>query len=335
MKSYLEGCGVPTTRIGQIEVPRLIMGDHPYDGSSYVSRERDAWNLRTFDRAAKVSAVLRYAVEQAGITVTQVAHERPTRNRLHLQAIWETAQETGIEIGLLGHIIVPVTLDGELAVRTKRTRATLYAHDERVSGEAFRKHIRQDPIVNRLLDGRPGSFVTSDTVPPFTTDEAARFKVDYARLERHLGFYAECNVIVADPGAEVDLLAMTGRLDLVREYVDWLRRRYTTVVVSVHHAGVTIPLLESEGIPVDGYLTPVNQLGALMNPTPESALAAIREAKKPILAIKPLAGGRYLGHKAFEYVFNQVGVAAALFGMGTLQQVSETTQAARDVLGVT
>ena len=63
-------------------------------------------------------------------------------------------------------------------------------------------------------------------------------------------------------------------------------------------------------------------------------LTAIREARKPIIAIKPLAGGRYLGHKAFEYVFNQVGVAAALFGMGTLQQVSETTKAARDVLGV-
>jgi hypothetical protein len=172
-------------------------------------------------------------------------------------------------------------------------------------------------------------------VPPYTADEAARFKVDYTRLEHYLGFYAGCNIVVADPGAEVDLLAMTGRLDLVREYVGWLRRRYTAVIVSVHHAGITIPLLESEDIPVDGYLTPVNRLGALMNPTPETALTAIREARKPIIAIKPLAGGRYLGHKAFEYVFNQVGVVATLFGMGTLQQVSETTRAARDVLGIT
>jgi hypothetical protein len=334
MKSYLEGCGVPTTHIGQTEAPRLMMGNHPYDGNSYVSRERDEWNLRTFDRAAKVAAVLRYAVEEAGITVTQAAHEKPARNRLHLQAIWEAAQATGIEIGLLAHMIVPVLLDGELAARTKRTRATLYAHDERAAGDAFRLHIRQDPIVNRLLDGRRNAFVTSDTAPPYTESEAARFRVDYGRLEHHLGFYAGCNVVIADPGAEVDLLAMTGRLDLVREYVDWLKRRYASVVVSIHHAGVTIPLLEADNIPVDGYLTPVNPLGALMNPTPESALSAIRAAQKPIIAIKPLAGGRYLGHKAFEYVFNEVGVAAALFGMGTLQQVRETTKAARDVLGV-
>jgi hypothetical protein len=29
MKSYLEGCTVPTTQIGQAEIPRLIMGIHP------------------------------------------------------------------------------------------------------------------------------------------------------------------------------------------------------------------------------------------------------------------------------------------------------------------
>ena len=28
MKSYLEGCGVPTTMVGDVEIPRLIMGIH-------------------------------------------------------------------------------------------------------------------------------------------------------------------------------------------------------------------------------------------------------------------------------------------------------------------
>ena len=46
-----------------------------------------------------------------------------------------------------------------------------------------------------------------------------------------------------------------------------------------------------------------------------------------------MAGGRYLGHKAFDYVFNEIGVSASMFGMGTLDQVRETTQAAREVLG--
>ena len=71
-----------------------------------------------------------------------------------------------------------------------------------------------------------------------------------------------------------------------------------------------------------------------MFPTPDLALDAIRNATKPIIAIKPMAGGRYLGEKAFEFVFDEVGVAASMFGMGTLDQVRQTTTAARSVLGV-
>ena len=335
MKNYLEGCGVPTTCVGRTEVPRLIMGNHPYDGMSYISPERDAWNLQIFNCAAKVPEVLRHAVERAGLTVTYVAHERPERNRLHLQAIWETEQETEVEIGMIAHIHIPVIFDGQLVMSTKRTYATMYAHNERLAGGAFQKHLSEDPIVNRVLKKKSQVWVTSETTPPLTADEAARFKIDYALLERYLGFYAGCNIVIANPGAEVDLLAMTGRFDLIREYIDFLRRRFTTVAVSIHHAGVTIPLLEAAGIAIDGYVTPVNRLGALMNPTPEIALAAIRETSKPIIAIKTLAGGRTLGHSAFEYVFEKVGVAAAAFGMGTLEQVSETTKAAREVLGCT
>ena len=71
-----------------------------------------------------------------------------------------------------------------------------------------------------------------------------------------------------------------------------------------------------------------------MFPTRDLALDAIRNATKPVIAIKPMAGGRYLGHKAFEFVYEEVGVAASMFGMGTLAQVEETATAAKEVLGV-
>jgi hypothetical protein len=334
MKSYLEACGVPTTPIGGVALPRLIMGIHPYDGCSYVDRERDAQNLRAFDRAAKVAEVVRYAVEECGITAVQVDHMFPDLNRLHLQALWETERLTGIQIGLVAYILIPISLDGAEVTYADRAHATLYAHDERAGGQAFRDHIRQDEIVRYLLGGTFDGLVTPDTVPPFTPQEAARLEIDYAMLERHLGFFAGCQVLVADPGAEIDLLAMLGRFDLIRAYLAFLRERFDTVITSVHHAGVTIPLLEREGIAMDAYLTPVNRPGNHMFPTPELALDAIRHASRPTIAIKPMAGGRYLGRHAFEYVFDQPGVTACMFGMGTLDQVRETTRAAREVLGV-
>jgi hypothetical protein len=333
VKSYLEACSVPTTRIGEIELPRLIMGIHPYDGCSYVSAERDAENLRRFGTAGAVAEVLRYAVEEQGLTTVQVDHMELALDRLHLQAIWEAERLTGVRFGLVAYILIPFALDGTDVTYADRAHSTLYAYDERAAGAAFVEHIRTDDIMGYLLRESPGHLATPETVPLFTPEEAARLEIDYPALERHLGFFAGCDILVADPGAEIDVLAMLGRYDLIREYLAFLRARYDTVITSVHHAGVTIPLLEAAGIEVDAYLTPVNRPGTAMYPTPEMALDAVRQASVPVIAIKPMAGGRYLGHKAFEYVFDEVGVAGCMFGMGTVEQVRETAGAAREVLG--
>lgn len=334
MKSYLEANRLPTVRIGQVELPRLIMGIHPYDGCSYVDGARDRENLARFDQVAKVSHVLRYAVEEEGLTVVQGDHMIPTLNRLHLQALWETERLTGTQIGLVAYMLVPIKLDGIDITYSERAHATLYAHDEIAGGAAFREHMHTDEIIRYVLGGSWDKLVTPETVPSFTDEEAARFEIDYAKLEQYLGFFAGCNILVADPGAEIDLLAMTGRFDLIREYLAFLRQRFQHVITSVHHAGVTIPLLERERIPVDAYLTPVNNPGLMMFPTRDLALDAIRQAEKPVIAIKPLAGGRYLRQRAFEYIFDEIGVAATMFGMGTIAQVRETTRWAKDVLGV-
>jgi hypothetical protein len=332
MKSYLEASSVPTVSIGSVQVPRLIMGIHPYDGCSYVDAQRDAENYRAFDRVHKVSEVLRYAVQQ-GLTTVQVDHMLPVLNRLHLQAVWETEQALDVQIGRIAYILIPIRFRGQMVAYSDRAHSTFYAHNERLAGEAFRAHIAQDGIMHYLLSGSLEGLHTPETVPPYTPDEAADFAIDYAMLEQYLGFFAGCDVLIADPGAEIDLLAMTGRFDLIREYLAFLRARFDTVVTSVHHAGVTIPLLEQAGIAVDGYITPVNQLGAAMYPTRDIALDALHQATKPIIAIKPMAGGRMLGQAAFDYVLNEVGVAATMFGLGTLAQVRETVAWAKGALG--
>ena len=333
MKTYLEGCDIPTTAIGQVEIPRLIMGIHPYDGCSYQHKERDEENFRTFSRTERVAEVLRYAVEEGGITAVQVDHMLPELDRLHLQAIWETQERTATQIGMVAYILIPVTLDGEIVSYSERAHSTFYERNEALAGDAFRDHFHRDEIIRYNLGGTFDGIVTPRTVAPYSEEDAARFEIDYGILEQYLGFFAGCEILIADPGAEIDLLAMTGRFDLIREYLAFLRQRFDTVITSVHHAGVTLPLLEAENIPGDGYLTTVNAPGTFMFPTRDMAIDAIKNASKPVIAIKPMAGGRYLGHKAFEYVFDEVGVQASMFGMGTLDQVRETTQAARTVLG--
>ena len=333
MLSYLEACRLPVTPIGAIEIPRLIMGIHPYDGCSYQDKKRDADNGRQFDRVDKVADVIRCAVEEGGITTVQVDHMNPVLDRLHLQAVWETERVTQTQIGMVAYILIPVVLDGEMVAYSPKAHATFYDENYKIAGDTFRDKIINDDIVKYVLGGSFDALVTPDIVTPYTQEEAARFEIDYSILERHLGFFEGCDILVADPGAEIDLLAMTGRFDLIRGYIDFLRQRFKTVITSVHHAGITIPLLEEENIPVDGYLTTVNRPGTFMFPTRDKVIDVLKNINKPVIAIKPMAGGRYLGHKAFDYVFNEVGVQASMFGMGTIDQVRETTTAAIDVLG--
>jgi hypothetical protein len=335
MKTYLEATDIPTVRVGQVELPRLIMGIHPFDGCSYVNAERDAENLRQFGTAGSVANVLRFAIEEMKLTTVQVDHMEPVLNRLHLQAIWEAERMAGVQLGLVAYLLIPIAFRGADVTYSERAHATLYAGDQGCAGAAFEAQISGDEIMRYLLGGDLSKLVTPETVAPFAPGDAEEFEIDYRLLERYLGFFEGCEILVMDPGAEIDVLAMTGRFDLIREYMAYLRGQYDTVITSVHHAGVTIPLLEEHGIEADAYLTPVNRPGTAMYPTPEMALDAIRQASVPVLAIKPMAGGRYLGHKAFEYVFDEVGVDGCMFGLGTADQVRETATAAREVLGIT
>ena len=70
-----------------------------------------------------------------------------------------------------------------------------------------------------------------------------------------------------------------------------------------------------------------------MLPTPQAALEAIRNASKPVIAIKPMAGGRLLGQEAFDYVLKEVGADACMFGLGRMDEVRETLQAAKKAVG--
>jgi hypothetical protein len=324
---------IPTTRLGNIDFPRLVMGIHPYDGCSYQDTERDAQNLEAFGRVSPVVDVLRHAITEFGLSVAQVDHMIPELNRLHLQALWETQRLVDTEIGLLAYILIPITLNGENVSYSERAHSTLFGYDLAAVGEkAYMEQVSKDEILRYTVGGDLKNLVTPKTVAPYSQADAENFEIDYATLEQYLGFFAGLKILVADPGAEIDLLAATGRFDLIREYIAFLRNRFDTVITSVHHAGNTIPLLEENNIDVDGYLTPVNEPGMYMFPTRDTAIDAVRQTDKPVICIKPMAGGRYLGTKAFEFVYNEVGVDSCMFGMGTKDQVTESATAALSVL---
>lgn len=333
MKTYLEACQVPTVAIGPIEIPRLIMGIHPFDGYGYVSPARDQEMLAHFSRFDRIVEVLSYAVGE-GITAVQSDHTATHLNRQHLTAIWKVQEQTSVQIAIIPFLLVPLVLDGQ-PIDQRRVHATLDRNAFERYGQRYREYLDQDPIVAYVTHGHGAAedvMVRFEEVPAYTPEEIGQMAVDYAAFERYLGFFAGFEGLIADPGAEVDLLAPGGRFDLIEEYIAFLRKYFKAVVASIHHPGITLPLLERAGISFDGYIAPLNKLGVFMLPTPEAALAAIRRSTRPIIAIKPMAGGRLLGQEAFDYVLNEIGAAACMFGMGRLEEVQFTLSAAKKAL---
>ena len=69
-----------------------------------------------------------------------------------------------------------------------------------------------------------------------------------------------------------------------------------------------------------------------MFPNRETVEFAVKNTDKPVIGMKPLAGGRFLGEQAFEYVFDKLKVNSCMFGMGTIEQADSTIKSALNVI---
>jgi hypothetical protein len=101
------------------------------------------------------------------------------------------------------------------------------------------------------------------------------------------------------------------------------------VILGTHHAGTTIPLLEESEIGFQGYVPPINRLGVMMFPTQRLALDAVKNASKPVIAIKPLAGGSVPPNQAFQYVYETAQADSCMVGVGSEEELDTDLKAAR------
>ncbi len=71
-----------------------------------------------------------------------------------------------------------------------------------------------------------------------------------------------------------------------------------------------------------------------MFPTARHVVDAIRNAGKPVIAIKPLGGGRIPPNEAFRYLFHTLKIPAVMVGVGSMAEAEETFRAATEALTI-
>jgi len=275
--------------------------------------------------------ILSKAVNEYGVTVVAASAGDGKLAELYLRAVKETIPRTGIEIALIPCLRIPIMI-GEEPIDDYRRWLTYYKIERLLAGDDILKKYLEDPILQCREGWREKFQHALAHSFPYEKGEREKMQVDYGKLKQAVSSLREFRVLFVEPGSETDFLAMTERTDLLSELTDWLQDNFNyPVLLGCHHAGMTIPILEMAGIDFAGYITPINKAGVMMFPTQEIALEAIRGVKKPVIAIKPLAGGRIAPEEALEWISKKAKIAACMIGVGSESEADKDLSIALEI----
>ena len=124
-----------------------------------------------------------------------------------------------------------------------------------------------------------------------------------------------------------------GRLENMESYIEAIREAGMIPGTAVHN-GQRLDLVTRLGYDFAAYLIPVNKLGFDMFPDRETVLAAVANAGKPVIAIKPLACGRFDEGKPGDWLswtLERPGVVATAVGIMNEDEATEDLAVARDI----
>jgi hypothetical protein len=313
-----------------VQMPQLILGHLPFLGESYQGESRNREYMARFSKIESTISILTKAVQEYGITVLGAApaSESQLEEQL-LEAIRVTSQRTERKLFLIPCVRIPLTIDG-VAVDDYRRWLSYYEVEKKFDGKILEKYL-DDPVLQCREGWREKLLHASVNSTPYSTEEIERLSIDYETVRSRVDSLQGFNILFMEPGSETDFLAASGRLDLLDGIAEWIRGRYGyEVILGTHHAGTTIPILEESGIRFHGYVTPINQLGVMMFPTQQLALEAVQNASKPVIAIKPLAGGRIPPKQAFQYVYEIAGADSCMVGVSSEEELDTDLKAARE-----
>ncbi len=336
MQDYISACRLPMIRIDGVLLPRLILGHLPFLGESYRGELKDKEYAAHFSEIENTISLMSFVVKEYGITVFAASAyiEDSKLSKLYFQALRETINRTGTNIATIPCLRLPLFI-GETPVDDYRRWLTYFQIEKSgcEENELLKKYLTDPILLSRRGWKIKFESALKGHLKPYSSEEINKLSVDYDLLSLELRKVMSFNPILIELGSETDFLAMTGRLDVLSDIIEWLKLNMDKpVAIGVHHAGMTIPLIEEEKIKCSAYITPINKMGALMLPNKHKALEAIKATNKPIIAIKPLAGGRIDPVEAFKFVFKEVKCGSCMIGLASKYEAQKDIEMALQLI---
>lgn len=327
---------IPFVRIGSAKVPKIILGCMPFLGESYQGQEKNRLYAQRFQEPKNLKGLILKAIFEYGITaMAAVPANAGFLATSLLKVVKEVEDSYRIRLAIAPCISLKLRLGSEPVDDYRRWVTYFYQASRNLEKEGFqgKERLLAKYLKDPILLTRPGwerRFPQAlEGLSPYGKEEAYRLEFDEASVREALKSLEGYNILFVEPGSETDFLVAMERFDLLEALIKLLRiLGFENILFGIHHAGRTIPALEASCLPFQGYVTPVNRIGALMLPSQEEALKAIKASSKPIVAIKPLAGGRIRPDEAFRYVFKDVGVDSCMIGVASEEELDEDMEAA-------
>jgi len=341
---------VPLVKVGKVELQRLEVGGNPFHGISYRDAETGEYYRRRFCEPSHLSEVIIEAIRQ-GVTTISIS---PTSydaefNPIFFSIIRSASEGESSEIAAVPWMNIERSLEFPAGLRKEAVFAALCAESSELAGmnvESFVRRFAEDLLCKGICRYEPllPNLSREGLEEVWKRIASARDELRDVELKFHpqrvrgdVGDlpFDDFSIPMARPGGHiVDVLVALRRFDVLAEYADIVHEQVPSVMFSTHFAGVTVPLIDKEDVGCDGYVVPVNRLGALMWPTQGEVERAIGTTAKPVFAIKPLAGGHSLGREAFDYVFRMVKADGALVGVASAEEARSTFSAAKESLSL-
>jgi hypothetical protein len=323
---------IPTFNIGKVAVPKIILGHLPFLGESYQGYAKNVEYTKMFSETKNIEKILKKAVEKYGLTVFSAPNHFDGLQALKfLKVINNIKSRNNTEIKLIVCIKIPLMLNDEKIDDYKRW-VTYYSIEKKYGEKKILNRYLNDPILQARGNWKEKFLWKLNNVSPYSSD-VDNLQIDYDIVEDILFKLNEMNVLYVELGSETDFLAMCNRLDLLKNLVKLVSKNFKyKCLLGCHHPGTTIPILESSTVNFDGYITPTNKLGVMMFPTKQKSEDVIKNAKKPVIAIKPFAGGRIRPKDALSYVYDKAKVQSCMIGVGSEKELDADVTSALEIL---
>jgi len=323
---------IPTFNIGKVRIPRLILGHLPFLGESYQGPVKNTEYKKKFSDIKNIEIILKRAIEKHGLTTFSAPTytDGPHASKF-FKAINNMKLKTGADIKLIVCLKIPVLLENE-KIDDYRRWLTYYNIEKKYGEKKILDRYLNDPILQARENWKEKFLWKLNNLSTYSS-EIDKLQIDYELVKNVLSNLNEMNILYVELGSETDFLAMCNRLDLLRNLINLISNNFKyKCLLGCHHSGTTIPILESSAINFDGYITPANKLGVMMFPTQQESEDVIKNATKPVIAIKPFAGGRIRPKDAFGYVYDKLEIKSCMIGVGSEKELDDDVSSAVEIL---